>query len=351
MNAANLSANPQSQPQPPRGRVRVWFKRIVLGLLAAALLLLLAGALYQAVATAADMRTYPAPGQLVDAGGFRLHLYCLGEQAPGAPTVILENGLGATSATWARVQPEVARSARVCAYDRAGAGWSDPSRAPRDAQAMAGELHSLLQAAGIPGPYVLVGWSFGGLVVRVFAGQYPDEVAGLVLVDSSHPDQWTRSAASQARYEMLGRLYAAAPFLARIGVVRLMGLFGPDSGLPAPYGQALNASLAAAKDMDTQAAEFAAFPRTSAQVHASPVRGDLPLYVLTATKHDTLPGEEQDWQAMQSELALLSTNSVHQVVAGANHADFWRDPQTVKVTAAAILQLVPPPPAPAAATP
>jgi pimeloyl-ACP methyl ester carboxylesterase len=298
-----------------------------------------------------DTRTYPAPGELIDAGGFRLHLYCLGEQQPGAATVILENGLGGTSAAWARVQPEIAKSARVCAYDRAGTGWSDPSPAPRDAQSMAGELHSLLRAAGIPGPYVLVGWSFGGLVSRVFGGQYPDEVAGLVLLDSSHPDQWNSSAAGKAQYESLGRIYAVAPWLARIGVVRLMGLFRPGSGLPAPHGQALEASSAATKDMDTQSAEFAAWPATSAQVHDSPVRGDLPLYVLTATKHDTLPDEEQNWQALQSELAQLSTNSIHQVVEGADHADFWRNPQTVKVSVAAILQLVQAPARPVTATP
>jgi len=315
-------------------------KRILLGLLAAVVLLVGAGALYQAAATAADARSYAAPGEMVDVGGYRLHLYCLGEQEPGAPTVILENGLGSTSAAWARVQPEVAKSARVCAYDRAGTGWSDGGPAPRDAQSLAGELHSLLRAAGVPGPYVLVGWSFGGLVAQVFSGQYPDEVAGLVLVDSSHPEQWRSSAASKAQYESLGRLLAAVPWLARIGLMRVMGLFAPDPGLPPPYGQALKGAYAATKDLDTQAAEFAAWEAASAQVHDSPLRGDLPLYVLTATEHDTLPDEEQNWQALQSELARLSTNSVHQVVHGADHADFWRDPQTARLTVAAILQIV-----------
>jgi pimeloyl-ACP methyl ester carboxylesterase len=311
-----------------------------LGLLAAVVVLLLSGALYQAVATAMDVRSYPPPGQMVDIGGYRLHLYCLGENRPGSPTVILEQGLGGTTAAWARVQPQVAQSTRVCAYDRAGIGWSDPGPAPRDALSMAGELHSLLQAAAVPGPYVLVGWSFGGLVIRVYAGHYPDEVAGLVLLDSSHPDQWTRSDEGKAQYESLARIYTVAPWLARIGVMRVRELFQPGSGLPAPFDQALKASSAATKDLDTQSAEFLAFPATTVQVHDSGMPGDLPLFVLSATAHGMSPAQEQMWQEWQEELASLSPNSVHQVVDGADHADVWRNPDTVKVSIAAILRVV-----------
>jgi pimeloyl-ACP methyl ester carboxylesterase len=118
-----------------------------------------------------------------------LHINCLGQ---GSPTVILESGLANMSADWANVQPLVAKGTRVCAYDRAGIAWSDPGPQPRDPGQIAGELHTLLGRAGIAGPYVLVGQSFGGLYVRMYAARYPDEVAGMVLVDASHPDMWQR---------------------------------------------------------------------------------------------------------------------------------------------------------------
>ena len=122
--------------------------------------------------------------EMVVVGGHRLHIDCVGQ---GSPTVILESGLGTMSVDWANVQPEVAKTTRVCAYDRAGTGWSEPGPEPRDPQQIARELHTLLGNAGIDGPYVLVGQSFGGLYVRMYAAQYPKEVEGMVLVDASHP--------------------------------------------------------------------------------------------------------------------------------------------------------------------
>jgi len=254
--------------------------------------------------------------------------------------VILEQGLGGISSAWALVQPEVAKVTRVCSYDRAGMGWSDSSPEPRDAQHIAQELHTLLRNANIPGPYVLVGWSFGGLYVREYAGQYGDGVVGLVLLDSSHPDQWTSTPEGQAQFESNAKIYSVAPALARLGVMRVMGLLQPASGLPTPYSEALKASFAATKDWDTQSAEFLASLATATQVHESGPLGKTPLFVLTATEHGTPPKQEQLWQGWQIELASLSTNSVHQIVDGADHAAFWRDPETAKVSIAAILQVV-----------
>ena len=125
------------------------------------------------------------PGKLVDLGGYRLHLYALSK---GAPAVVLIAGAGDFSFDWSLVQPEVARFARVCSYDRAGAAWSDLGPTPRTMKQEAYELHLLLKKAGIRGPYVLVGHSIGGLIARVYAEQYPKEVAGMVLVDSTHED-------------------------------------------------------------------------------------------------------------------------------------------------------------------
>jgi pimeloyl-ACP methyl ester carboxylesterase len=127
----------------------------------------------------------PPPGKLVDIGGYRLHVHCTGK---GSPTVVLEAGAGDFSVDWGLVQPEVARFARVCSYDRAASAWSDPGPSPRTMKQEVYELHTVLRKAGIRGPYVLVGHSYGGLLTRLYAGQYPREMAGMVLVDSTDPD-------------------------------------------------------------------------------------------------------------------------------------------------------------------
>jgi len=130
---------------------------------------------------------YPPPGRMVDIGGYKLHINCRGK---GNPTVILLHGVGDFSFDWALVQPDVARITRVCAYDRAGVAWSDPGPTPRGPLKLAQELHALLQNSGEPGPYVLVGHSWGGLIARVYAAQYPQDVAGMVLVDATHEDEY-----------------------------------------------------------------------------------------------------------------------------------------------------------------
>lgn len=157
---------------------------VVFGLL---LFLALASASYQAIATRVDADQFLDRGRLVDIGGFRLNLNCTGK---GAVTVVLESGLSDFMGEWSRVQPEVAKFTRVCSYDRAGYGGSDPGPMPRTSSRIAEELHRLLQSAGEAGPYLLVGHSFGGYNVRVFAGKYPHEVAGLLLVDATQEDQY-----------------------------------------------------------------------------------------------------------------------------------------------------------------
>lgn len=132
---------------------------------------------------------------LVDVGGRRLYINCTGEARQNVPTVILESGFGNFSSTWDKVQPEIAKFTRVCAYDRAGLGKSEPSGAPRTIVAVTEDLHVLLEKAKIPAPYVLVGHSLGGILTRLYASYYPKEVVGMVLVDSAHEDEADRGVA------------------------------------------------------------------------------------------------------------------------------------------------------------
>src|SRR5215208_2857619 len=156
---------------------RIW--RPLLWLVVALLALAVAGAIYQAIATELAERAYPPSGQMVDVGGYSLHINCVGQ---GSPTVVLEAGSGGFSAHWVRVQREVSGTTRVCAYDRAGMGWSEMSPEPRDAKQITSELHALLEGANIEDPYVLVGHSFGGMYMQSYAAPYPEEFAVSLLV-------------------------------------------------------------------------------------------------------------------------------------------------------------------------
>jgi len=148
-----------------------------------------AGFLYENISEARDRRFHPMPGQLVDVGGYKMHIDCRGT---GSPTVILESGLGDSYISWHKVQPRIAQFTRVCSYDRAGLGYSDASPRPRTSRDIAEELHTLLRNAGITGPLILVGHSMGGFDVRLFTSLYRNDVVGMVLVDSSHPEQQKR---------------------------------------------------------------------------------------------------------------------------------------------------------------
>ena len=193
-----------------------WILRIFIGLLVLIVCLLLFGAIYQLIATKLDEWRYPAPGKMADIGGYRLHINCTGN---GGPTVVLDAGIGCSSLGWSLVQPEIAKFTRVCSYDRAGMGWSDTSSSSRTSKHIVQELHTLLKNAGIPGPYILVGHSFGGMNARLYANMYPNEVAGIVLVDSAHEDQSEKLPKQFTTVEFNQPLLL---FLNSIGFIRLM---------------------------------------------------------------------------------------------------------------------------------
>jgi pimeloyl-ACP methyl ester carboxylesterase len=174
--------------------------------------------------TFADLRRYPPPGRMIDIGGSRLHMGSrlhLIESGDDGPPVIFESGISATCLNWTQVRSEVASFARAYAYDRAWLGWSDAANSPRTTWNMVEELHALLSVAHVPAPYILVGHSFGGMLVRAYAAKYPDEVAGLVLVDPLSPGEWLNIPPAHARMLRRGvKLARRGAWLARIGVVR-----------------------------------------------------------------------------------------------------------------------------------
>jgi len=169
--------------------VRTFFRRLFLIAIVFLLSAALAGVAYQVISVKRERAEYPVPERLVDIGGYRLHLYCLGH---GSPAVILDSGLGDSYYSWRKVQRQMAEFTQVCSYDRAGYGYSDHSPLPRRSQVFAEELNKLLVNAYIPPPYVLVGHSLGGANIRLYASSHLSSVAGMVLVDSVHPDQWNR---------------------------------------------------------------------------------------------------------------------------------------------------------------
>ena len=305
----------------------------LLGLVVALLVLAVAGAIYQAIATELAERAYPPPGQMVDVGGYSLHINCVGQ---GSPTVVLDAGSGGMSAQWVRVQREVSGTTRVCAYDRAGMGWSEMGPEPRDAKQITGELHALLKGAGtIEGPYVLVGHSFGGLYAQTYAARYPDEVAGVSLVESSHPDQFSRLPGGEENYERLKQLYAVAPLLARIGVIRLSNLIPAPPELPPQQQHAqIDALSPSTHQVSTAAQEFRVSPATTAQARSLRTLGDKPLAVVSA---GTQPPE---WLELQDDLATLSPNSMHRVVEGATHTSVVDERSDAQATSAAIVEVV-----------
>jgi pimeloyl-ACP methyl ester carboxylesterase len=322
-------------------RPRRWSARAVLVLGALLLTGAAAGAAYEAVAATLDAAANPPPGRMVDVGGHRLHISCVGE---GSPTVVFESGLAGMSADWANVQPAVASSTRACAYDRAGIAWSYGGPEPRDARQIARELHALLSSAAVAGPYVLVGHSFGGLYVRVFTDLFPDEVAGLVLVDASHPDMWQRVPPDvTAAMVPSGAMGLAYRGLAHLGVTRLTSAFPTACGLAPQHCAQERAWMVSARQKDAYVAEMGA-PERDAQVRSCAPLGVRPLVVLTASDHTDSFGPtyaaptEPVWRQMQDELAGLSTNSTHYLVEGATHTSLQT--KDAAVTSAAVEQVV-----------
>lgn len=328
---AHMTSGPGESPARPRRWRRRLGRLVVVAIAATAL-----GAVLQVSAIAWDARRVHPPGVLVDVGGHRLHLSCTGE---GSPAVVLEHGGAGSALAWFRVQPDVARVTRVCSYDRAGLGWSDASDQPRDAQHIGAELHALVHRTGPLVPFVLAGWSYGGLFARAYAADYPEDLAGLVLIDATPTTEWTRSAVGVAQHQSEQWMYAATRALARVGLLRLLPnpMTSPPPGLTPEQKQQWKTIYRRTRFWDTVAAESEAITLTMKQVDEAGGLGDLPLVVVTAGANAGVDGQ---WQAEQVALRALSSRSAHVVVENATHASLWAEPEASRATASAIVRLV-----------
>ena len=310
-----------------------------------------AGVAYQQLESIRSRRRFAAPGRFADAGGGRrLHYQCAGH---GAPLVVLEAGIAASSLSWGLVQPEIASFARVCSYDRAGLAWSDPGERVRSIDRFVADLRSVLHRTGAPPPYVLVGHSFGGLVIRAFARTHPDETAGLIFVDTLHPEEWCDPSTEQRRMLQGGVLLSEVGVcLARVGVVRaclslLSGgapgvprrvsrLFGPTAAalldrivgevqkLPASLLPTVQSHWSQPKAFRGMAQHLAALPFCSSRMPGSDaVLRRIPIVVLSAANRS------ERWLAADAALAQLSSSGRHLISSRAGHWILLDDPSLV----------------------
>jgi pimeloyl-ACP methyl ester carboxylesterase len=264
---------------------------------------------------------------MVDVGGYRLHIHCSGS---GSPTVVIESGWGDMSASWGWVQPEVARTTRICAYDRAGMGWSESSPQPRTARVFANELHTLLANANEPGPYVLVGHSMGGYTVRVYAHDYPDEIAGVVFVD---PQNLSVSVTGTPTPAPKPGGFSVPALMARVGLSRLLAdPLGSKENLPEGDKQAYTAYAVTTRDAQTLSDEFIGMTEGGAQARTVTSLGALPIIVLSRGKD-----MDADSTASQARYLALSTVSQHLIAENSGHTIMIEQPEAA---VAAILKMV-----------
>lgn len=303
--------------------IRRFAKRLLYITLAYIPALLVLGTLIQFVSTKIDEQRFPPIGTMVDVGGYKLHMYMTGSGK--GPTVVLDSGLGCNCLDWSLVQPELSQSARVVSYDRAGYGWSEESPLPRTSHNIATELHTLLHNANVPGPYLLVGHSFGGLNLRMFAQEYPEEVAGIVLVDAAHEELLKKMPPFPHTLLQKCLLHPTVKqFLATIGATRLFNTFtnaqnGYD-GFPESVRVMYSAVASTLKFTRAQSQEFIGYATSAEEVKQLPrYLGNKPIIVITAGKpprvEDTgfskefLLQAKGAWDELQSDLMNKSARA------------------------------------------
>ena len=313
-------------------------KRIVIGISITIFVLAMTGMIYQTAATESDQRNYPPPGELVNVNRYGMHIYCTGD---GSPTIILDHAGGGSSMDWALIQPKLAEHTRVCAYDRAGYGWSDYNPAPRTLKQQVNELQGLLQGAHERGPYILVGHSYGARVDRVFAAKYPDEVAGMVLIDAGFLyDDPRYPAETLSGFEAENRMIHAGRWLAPIGLVRLLQpvMSNPTFDLPG-NAQLANASFSATssywRSLNDQ---VNALPTVFEEEHQVTSLGNIPLLVVLSTEPND--ATHKIWRQANIEMASFSTHGSYRIVNGATHFSLVYRQNDARVSTHAILEVL-----------
>jgi pimeloyl-ACP methyl ester carboxylesterase len=312
-------------------RIALWAGLASLAILAVAVA---TGVAYQAISSVRDRHRYPPPGQLIDIGGYRLHIYCTGT---GSPTVVLNSASFDTVSDWVWLQPKLANVTRVCTYDRAGLGWSDFGPEPHDPKQDSLQLHSALASAGIQGPLLLVGHSFGGLYARHYAAKYPQDVAGMVLIEATPPDFLRRAGRPEVMPNADETMINAGPYAARLGILRLVRFVELDSNLPAQQRAELSAFYSSNKFADSALSSFRYFPSILAEVRATGSFGAKPLAVIIGGRSENASGQSLE---LQRELATLSSDSIVHIVEGADHTSLVRNENHAAATTRVILAVV-----------
>ncbi len=308
-----------------------WSRRVLLYPALVVLALVASGGAFETVVEAATSNKPPSGGRTYLVDGHSLYLRCVGS---GSPAVILFNGLGERTPSWAWVQGRVADQTRVCVFDRAGQGWSGKGVGLQDAHELSADVRGLLAAANVPSPYVVAGHSVGGVYALAYAMDYPEDVAGVALIDSATPYQFDLPW-YPGFYSMWRRVSALFPTLARAGIARVtLGTIGSAS-LPADARRQARAFASSPRELSADRDEFAELRTVLDQVRDLMSLGAKPLFVLTADA-----GQMSGWFAAQDRLATLSTNSVHQMAHGATHEALVEDRNYAAVTARAINAVV-----------
>jgi pimeloyl-ACP methyl ester carboxylesterase len=243
---------------------------------------------------------------------------------------VLFNGLGERTPNWALVHSAVARQTRVCAYDRAGQGWSGKAPGRQDGHELAADVHGLLSAARVPGPYVLAGHSVGGTYALAYAMEYPKDTAGVALIDSASPHQFEDLPEYSGFYSMWRRVGALLPSVGRVGVPRLASGLGSGE-LPSDADRAARAFYSSPRELGANRDEFNELRTVFDQTKALTSLDAKPLFVLTATE-----GQQSGWSDAQTKLASLSRNSRHQTAEGATHTALLEEEGFTGTTSRAI---------------
>jgi len=334
---------------PIDSRRRLSFWRVCKWLIMSVALIVAAGAVFQFSMTQWESHRYPPPGKLVDIGGLRLHINCTGA---GSPTVIMEAGPNDSSVIWQLVQPGISRFTRVCSYDRAGFGWSDAPNEQRTSSNIANQLDLLLTRAAIPVPYVLVGHDFGSLDLRVFTSRHRQQVVGMVLVDSVHPDMHHRPPFSVAAQSTVANVYyRLLPWTVPLGVPRILGWCRNTYRFPNQPSEWVRLAPEAAAQycrLQSWRTEMAQVTDEDGSLAATTGPfGDMPLVVLS---HDPQVNDfggffspadlfkaEHAWSDMQEELRGLSSRSKRIVAKGSYH---WLQIDRPELVVAAVQEIV-----------